>query len=261
MSENYDEIVEYNREAWNREVEKGNMWTLPVSSETIAAARRGEWSLLLTPTIPVPANWYPQPLAGKDVLCLASGGGQQGPVLAAAGANVTVFDNSPAQLEKDRMVAGRDGLSLRTEQGNMLDLSVFNDESFDLIFHPVSNCFAPAVRPVWQECYRVLRHGGSLLAGFNNPLVYLFDFPALEKGEFVVRHKAPYSDAACLTPEELKDLRDNGEPLEFGHTLWDQIGGQTDAGFLIAGFYEDVEPTDPLSQYIPIFIATRALKP
>ena len=34
------------------------------------------------------------------------------------------------------------------------------DESFDVVFHPVSNVFAPRVRPVWQEAFRVLRPGG-----------------------------------------------------------------------------------------------------
>ncbi len=57
----------------------------------------------------------------------------------------------------------------------MRDLSAFADESFDLVFHPVSNLFVPEVRPVWNEAFRVLRRGGSLLAGFLNPAVYIFD--------------------------------------------------------------------------------------
>jgi len=140
-------IVEYNRAAWNREVEKGNEWTVPVSSEKIEAARRSEFSILLTETKSVPRDWFPTDLKGVDILCLASGGGQQAPVLAATGATVTVFDNSPAHLEQDLKVAAREDLSLKTVQGEMADLSVFADESFDLIFQPVSNCFAPAVRP------------------------------------------------------------------------------------------------------------------
>ena len=88
------------------------------------------------------------PLAGADVLCLAAGGGQQGPILAAAGADVTVFDNSPRQLAQDRLVADRDGLAIRTIEGDMADLSAFADASFDLVVHPVSNVFAADVRPV-----------------------------------------------------------------------------------------------------------------
>ena len=133
-----DEIRNFNREAWNRQVEARNPWTIPVTSQQVAAARQGDWKIYLTPSIPVPQDWFP-PLRGASVLCLASGGGQQGPILAAAGAQVTVFDNSPHQLAQDRFVADRDGLQLETVEGDMRDLSVFPDESFDLIVHPVSN--------------------------------------------------------------------------------------------------------------------------
>src|ERR1700733_13652660 len=118
------DILAYNRAAWDHAVETGNKWTVPVGSEVTVAARRGEWSLVLTPAKPVPRTWFP-PLEGLDVLCLASGGGQQGPVLAAAGANVTVFDNPPRQLGQDRMVAERDGLTIDTVEGDMADLSRF----------------------------------------------------------------------------------------------------------------------------------------
>jgi ubiquinone/menaquinone biosynthesis C-methylase UbiE len=261
MSRQDLKIVDYNRTAWDREVEKGNTWTIPVSSEEIAAARAGNWQIVLTPTKPVPAAWYPQPLQGRDVLCLASGGGQQGPIMAAAGARVTVFDNSPKQLERDRLVAQRDGLEIRTVQGDMADLTVFTDASFDFIIHPVSNAFVADVRPVWKEAFRVLKPGGALVSGFCNPVFYIFDYASYEKGQLVVRHKLPYADATHLPEDQLQKYLESGEPLEFGHTLEDQIGGQIDAGFLIAGFYEDIAPGELLAQYLPQFIATRALKP
>lgn len=256
--------VAYNRLGWDREVDKGNPWTIPVSAAEVVAARQGNWHLVLTPTRPVPRTWYPPDLCGVDVLCLASGGGQQGPILAAAGANVTVFDNSARQLEQDRKVAEREGLDLRTLQGDMRDLSALPDASFDLIFHPVSNVFCPQIRPVWQEAYRVLRPGGCLLAGFTNPVIYIFDLDRIEEqGLLEVRHKLPYSDLDSLTPEELNDHLEADYLLEFSHTLEDQIGGQIEAGFVIAGFYEDAyapETGDIPSQYFPTFIATRAIK-
>jgi SAM-dependent methyltransferase len=165
-----DDILIYNRQAWDRQVGRGNPYTIPVSNEEIARARKGDWSISLTPTKPVPPDWFP-PLGGVDVLCLASGGGQQGPILAAAGAKVTVFDNSPAQLAQDRLVADRDGLVIETVQGDMADLSVFPDARFDLIIHPVSNVFVPDVKPVWREAFRVLKPGGALLKGFMNPCI------------------------------------------------------------------------------------------
>ena len=258
------DVVAYNRGAWDREVEKGNPWTVPVGPEVISAARRGEWSVLLTPSKPVPGSWFPE-MRGADVLCLASGGGQQGPVFAAAGARVTVLDNSPRQLARDRTVAEREGLEVVTVQGQMADLSAFPDESFDLVFHPVSNVFAPAVRPVWREAYRVLRRGGVLLAGFMNPAIYLFDLElAEEKGVLEVRHTLPYSDLEDASEETRRRLLEHGEPLEFSHSLEDQIGGQTDAGFLITGLYEDGRPpeaNDVVSRHMPTCIATRAVKP
>jgi SAM-dependent methyltransferase len=254
------DILAYNRHAWDRQVDKGDRWTIPVAPEVIAAARRGDWQILLTPTKPVPRDWFPD-LAGLEVLCLASGGGQQAPVLAAAGANVTVLDNSPAQLARDRLVADREGLAITTVQGDMADLSAFPDGSFGLVFHPCSNCFVPDVRPVWREAFRVLRPGGVLLAGFANPALYLFDDALAEKGELVVRHAIPYSDLASLTDEERRRYTDKDEPLVYGHTLEDQVAGQLDAGFRLAGFYEDRDPAHPLARFLPTFIATRALKP
>jgi len=256
------DVRELNRDAWNAQVEKKNRWTVPVSPQEIEAARRGEWEILLTPTSPVPRSWFPD-LEGTRVLCLASGGGQQGPILAATGARVTVFDNSPQQLAQDRLVAEREGLELKTIEGDMADLGVFANESFDLIVHPVSNCFVPDLRPVWSECSRVLGVGGELLAGFCNPLRYLFPYD-LESDSFdlSVAQTIPYSDLESLTEEQKAKFIEKREPFEFSHTLSDQIAGQMFAGFVLTGFFEDACPPedDPLSKYIPSFIATRARK-
>jgi SAM-dependent methyltransferase len=253
------DVTDYNRRAWDTLVARGDRWTVPVSAEAVAAARRGEWQVVLTPTRPVPRHWFGE-LAGRDVLCLASGGGQQGPILAAAGARVTVLDQSPAQLGRDRDTAARDGLTLEAVEGDMRDLSRFADGRFDLVFHPCSNCFIPDIRPVWRESYRVLRPGGALLAGFGNPLLYLFDDALAGQGRLVVRHTIPYSDVGQLSDEERRRYTDVDEPLVFGHPLEDQIGGQLDAGFVLAGFYEDRDPGHPLAKHIAAFAATRAVK-
>ena len=159
MSEQFDPVA-HNRAAWDREVANDNEWTRPVGPEVVARARAGDWSVVLIGYQPTPRDWFPADLHGAAVLCLASGGGQQGPVLAAAGADVTVFDNSPAQLARDEEVAAREGLALRTVLGDMRDLSAFPDASFDVVFNPVSNVFCPELAPVWRESFRVLRPGG-----------------------------------------------------------------------------------------------------
>ncbi|GAA3410637.1 class I SAM-dependent methyltransferase [Paenibacillus hodogayensis] len=253
------DIVKHNREAWNAQVDKGNSWTQPVSPEEVARARQGMYQIVLTPTKPIPTDWLGE-VAGKEVLCLASGGGQQGPILAALGADVTVFDNSPRQLEQDLLVAERDKLTLILEQGDMRDLSRFKDESFDLIVHPVSNCFIPEIGSVWTECYRILRQGGALLAGVCNPLLFLFDVQEWDNGKLEVKYSIPYSDPEQLPQEQLAAKLAAGEPMEFGHSLESQIGGQIAAGFVIAGFYEDKAGGDLLDPYISTYMATRAVK-
>jgi ubiquinone/menaquinone biosynthesis C-methylase UbiE len=254
------DIRAYNREAWNRQVENGqNPWTIPVTAEVIARARQGQFSVLLTENVPVPADWFP-PLKGLEVLALACGGGQQAPVFAAAGARVTVFDNSPAQLGRDREVAGRENLPLTLVEGDMRDLSIFDNESFDFIFHPVSNLFINDVRPVWKEAFRVLRPGGTLLSGFMNPIFYLFDsFLAERESILEVKYKLPYAD--YNHPEVRQLVMEQGWPLEHSHSLTDQLGGQMAAGFHLIGLYEDCHAKNIIGDYTPTYLATRALKP
>lgn len=252
-------VPEHNRLAWDRQVALGNRWTLPVSPEDIRRARGGQWSVVLTPTRPVPRSWFGE-LSGARVLGLASAGGQQGPIFAAAGARVTVLDNSPAQLTQDRLVAERDNLTLQLELGEMTDLSRFADGSFDLIFHPCANGFIPDVRPMWRECIRVLRSGGRLLAGFTQPVGFLFDFDLPPEAPLVVRHALPYSDLKALPADKLARRLEAGETVDFGHTLEDQLGGQLEAGFVLHGFFED-RWDQPLDAFIATYAATLALKP
>ncbi|MCW5667512.1 MAG: class I SAM-dependent methyltransferase [Piscinibacter sp.] len=255
-------VFDHNRRAWELESRGGSRWCVPVDSETISRARRGDWHVVLTPNKPVPRSWFADP-AGLRVLCLASGGGQQAPVLAAAGAVVTSLDASAEQLAKDHLVANREGLDLRCVVGDMCDLSVFADAAFDLIFHPCSNLFVADVMPVWRECARVLRPGGALLAGFMNPAYFLFDHDdALRSGELRVVYPQPFSDLVHAGEGRVRGRITRDEALVFGHTLEQQIGGQLRAGFALEDLYEDgwsVEAT-PLDRYTTTSIATRAVR-
>ncbi len=250
--------IEENSAIWDERSENNDTWSIPVTSEMVKRAREGVWSIVLTPTKPVPADWFPETLEGKKVLCLASGGGQQGPILAAAGADVTVFDNSKAQLGKDELVAKRDNLEIKTVQGNMQDLSVFEDESFDCIIHPWSNGYINDVRPVWKECARVLKKNGLLLSGFGNPIEYIFNAGKLGQGILVVENSIPYADVEHMDDPETRRIVESGGYL-WSHTLEDQIQGQIAAGFAIVGFYEDIGGT-VLDRYINSSIATKAVK-
>ena len=258
------DIYQHNRAAWDRQAAQQCAWSQPVGPETIEAARRGDWRVHITPRA-LPADWLPAMTPAPRILCLASAGGQQAPVLAAAGADVTVFDASPLQLAQDAMVARRDGLALATAQGDMRDLSAFADASFDCIVHPISNLYVPDVRPVWRECFRVLKHGGRLLSSFYNPVVFVGDrAPELaEQGLIRPRFRLPYSDLRDLSASELAEKQGRGDALVFGHSLGEQIGGQLEAGFLLKGFYEDEQPQPRflIDRFLPTFLATHAGKP
>ena len=252
-------LLDHNREAWNEEVKKGNQWTLPASIEDIDKAKNGHFDIVLTPLKPVPKEWLGN-IKEKNILCLASGGGQQGPILAAAGAKVTVFDNSDQQLRRDADASEEYDLDIKTIQGNMQDLSCFEDETFDLIIHPVSNCFIDDIVPVWKESYRVLKLNGKLLSGFCNPIMYMIDWEKAEKSDrYELVQAIPYSDLNSLTPKMKQKYIKEKTVFEFGHSLTDQIQGQLDAGFTLISFYED-KGEDLLDKFTDTFIATNSKK-
>lgn len=254
------DIFSHNSRAWDSAAERRDIWSTPVTDDDIDAARRGDVSVLLTPERPVPAHWFP-PLAGLRLLGLASGGGQQGPIFAAAGADVTIVDASEGQLALDREVAELHDLPIELVRADAADLAMLDDESFDLVFHPSSNSYIPDIQPAWNEAYRILRPGGHLLAGFNNPVIFVFDPDDLDNDTFTVRYSLPHSDATALPPEKLRERISAGDTLEHSHTLEQQIGGQLLAGFHLIDLYEDRWDSHPLSRHMPTSIATRARKP
>lgn len=255
------DTTQQNSSAWDKKVEEGSRYTKSVSSEIIERSRNGEWEITVTTERSVPRSWFPQSLKGLKILCLASGGGQQAPVLAAAGADVTVTDLSKKQLEQDEIVAQREGLPLKTVQGNMIDLSDFEDGSFDMVINPVSNLFVKDVHLVWKEASRVLKEKGILISGFTNPLLWIFDDSEERKGILDVKHSIPSSTLDHLPQEEVQEYLDSNQTIEYAHTLEDQIQGQIDAGLVITGFYEDdFGGTRILDKHIKTFMATRAIK-
>ena len=268
-------IHELNKNAWDHAVAEGSNPYNPaiaegsdpnkqvVSSEKIAAAKQGNLSLYISDIKAVPKEWFPS-LKGLKVLCLASGGGQQAPIFAALGADVTLLDASPRQLAQDQFVAERENLTIKLIEGDMADLSAFEDESFDLIFNPISNLFVPDLEPVWRECCRVLQVGGVLITGFLIPDEFVFDDVALDnQGAFVVKYPLPYIEYETLNQKELERRIRNKEMFHFSHTMEAQLGGLTKAGFAITGFYEDrrsEEDGNPIRHYMPSYHVVRCQK-
>lgn len=256
------DLSKHNASAWDEESIEESRWCTPVESHVIEKARSGEIEMKLTPNKLVPSSWL-RDIKGKHVLCVGSGGGQQAPILAAAGASVISYDISQEQLNKDLFVANRDKLKLQTIRGEMSDLSAFEDESCDLVVNAVSDIFARDIKKVWREFYRVLKPGGELFSGMMNPSFFLFDHAeAQESGKLSVKFKTPYSDFRSISEKKRKKMIDAGVPLVFGHSLETLIGGQTKAGFSIIDLYEDwwSDEETLLNKYSPTTFVTRARK-
>mgnify|MGYP000417745939 CR=1 FL=1 len=257
------DLSKHNARAWDEESIEESPWCTPVSEEIIEAAKNGDIQLRLTPNKFVPKSWL-DGIKGKEVLCVGSGGGQQAPIVAAAGANVVSVDISQEQLNKDLEVAYRDGLKLMTIKADMSDLSDFVDSTFDLVVNAASTVFVPNVEKVWREFYRVLKPGGELFAGMMNPSFFMFDHAeAEESGVLEVKHKLPYSDVESLDKKELKRIVEDEVPIVWSHSLETLIGGQTKAGFSIIDLYEDWWAGDDtlLNKFSPTTFVTRAKKP
>lgn len=264
---NYTNINEH---SWDKWASEKCVWTLPITHQEFLNAQNGKMSLYLTPLKPVPRDWY-LPLKNKRILGLASGGGQQCPLFVAGGATVTVFDISSKQLKSDKLVAEREGYDISLIKGDMSQKFPFEDESFDIVFNPVSNSYIKDIFHVWNECYRVLKHGGQLLSGFANPTIYLYE---KDKNEYRLSYAMPFNPLIDLSDRELERLSYT-DGIQFGHSFSEQITGQIDAGFVLTGFYEDYHPTDNaitsyntyigetasyLTKYMPIYFATKSIK-
>mgnify|MGYP000961126465 FL=1 len=247
------EWAKINAASIDRWVEEGWQWGVPIDCETYTRALSGEWSLLLTPTKPVPKSWFP-PLEGVRVLGLASGGGQQMPIFAARGAVCTLLEYSERQIRSDVMVAEREGYPLEVVHADMSRPLPFGDESFDLIFHPVSNCYIEEVIPVWRECHRILRSGGLLMAGLDNGVNF-----TVSTDERTIIHPLPFNPVKDPALLEVLEQEDSG--IQFSHTLEEQVRGQLKAGFALVDLYEDTNGSGFLHEMgIPTFWATLARK-
>lgn len=250
MEKSYTDI---NAETIDRWVEEGWEWGVPIDHSTFENAKNGVWDVLLTPTRPVPHEWFGG-LRGKRLLGLASGGGQQMPVFAALGAECTVMDYSQRQLDSEIAAARREGYSIRTVRGDMTKRFPFEDGEFDLIFHPVSNCYIKDVLHVWRECARVLKPGGRLLSGTDHFVNYLVD-----DDEERIINRLPFDPLA--DPEQMAQLINNDCGVQFSHTLEEQITGQLRAGFTLLDLYEDTNGSGRLHELnVPTMLAMLSVK-
>ena len=176
------------------------------------------------------------------------------PIFAALGADCTVLDYSERQLDSERQVAEREGYAIRIVRADMTKPLPFADESFDLIFHPVSNCYVKDVKSIWKECWRVLKPGGELLLGVDHYINYIVD-----DNEREIINSLPFDP--LVNEEQRKQLERDDAGMQFSHTLEEQINGQLEAGFSLLELYEDTNASGRLHDLnIPTFLAMRSRK-
>lgn len=250
---------EFNAKIWNDINECLVDKTTVISHEEYIASKNGDLNVSLAGVKNVPREWFPE-LNGKKVLALACGGGQQCPVFAAHGAIVTVTDLSDKQLANEKYVAEREGYDINIVKSDLSKPFPFEDNSFDMIFNPVSNCYIEDIAPMWKECSRVIKTNGVLMMAFVKEEHFMFEPNFMNEDFLISRHSLPFNPIRDLSDEELKKKQSERMPLAFSHTLTEQIGGLIKAGFEITDIYEDCDGGGLFDKYMNSYVAVRAVK-
>jgi len=235
-----DDLAAYNKKRWEELAQAGVPYSLPNLGLTPESAMAAVNSTgILGPS-----------LEGKDVLCLASGGGQQSAIFGLLGANVTVLDLCETQLERDREAARYYGLEIRTVQGDMRDLSCFPKDSFDIVWHAHALNFVPDAPQVFREVARVIRRGGIYRLKCWGPHSHGASEVEWTGKGYVVSQ--PYRDGPVDWADEHWDVKgpDGVDrrvlgPHEFRHTLTTLINGMCDCGFRILRVAELSDGAEP----------------
>lgn len=244
---------QHNRAAWNRLAEQQNRLARPAREQDFA-----------NPLASVDGpGWLGPDITGKSVLCLAAGGGRQGPIYAAAGAIVTVVDLSPTMLELDQQVAKEREMNIRTIEASMDDLSMLGNATFDIVIHPVSTCYVPDLRPVYAEVARVLRTGGLYISQHKQPASLQTSLKPGEDG-YAIKHSAYHSDP--LPVSKTPNLVREPGTLEFIHRYEMLLGQMCRSGLAIEDITEplhadpaaDVGSFEHRSQFTPPYIRIKA---
>lgn len=239
-----DDVANYNKERWNAMVRANALFTRPaLHLDSVSARQR------------IDPDGRLGELAGKQVLCLASGGGQQSTAFALLGAHVTVYDLSDGQLQRDREAAAHYGVSIETVQGDMRDLSHFADAAFDVVWHPYSINFVPEIGVVFDEVARVLRANGLYHLHFANPFFSGLVAEDWDGNGYPL--KLPYMDGAEIACQDEDWVYSRSEsageaipaPREYRHTLSTVINGLVERGFVIRHLSDTMDlGADPEAQ-------------
>ena len=225
-----DETARHNLEYWKRQVETDCEYSRPwldLDRDLLERFVSGKVEIM-----PAPYGYlYPrsvfQNVAGKDVLCLASGGGQQSAAFGLLGARVTVLDLTDEQLEMDRRTAAHHGYEIRTIAGDMRDLTTLDDDSFDLVYQAISICFVPDTREVYSEVAGILRPGGLYRVGHVNPATYGMEEETWDGVGYRIMEPNYHGRV------------ERADAMEYRHSLSDIFTGLAERGFHILSVDDD----------------------
>lgn len=213
---------DHNRRAWDRRAVNQQRFTRPAADDDVN-----------NPLTKVDVAWLGD-VRGKRLLCLASGGGRQSVLYAAAGAIVTVVDISGEQLAIDRQVARERGLDIQAVETSMDDLAAFAPASFDLVMQPVSTCYVPDITAVYREVARVIVPGGIYVSQHKQPTSLQASVEPAPQGYVIAE---PYYRAGPL-PQVQGSLHREAGTLEFLHRWEELIGGLCRSGFVVEDLSE-----------------------
>ena len=241
-----------NRQAWNRLASSGSRFARVATDRELAnplAVLDGR-------------GWLPKSVDGLDVLCLASGGGWQSVLYAAAGARVTVLDISEEMLKLDNDEARQRGLHVRTVRGSMDDLSDLGDATFDIVHQPVSTCYIPSLRNMYSEVARVLRDNGIYISQHKQPTSLQISHRN-KRHQFVIG--VEYFHEGPIPQQTDESYRESGA-VEYLHRWEDLVGGLCRTGFVLedlrepvrADYSVDVTHYGYRGRYVPPFVRMKA---
>jgi len=236
---NHNEILHHNRRAYDT-MAKGNH---PLCRVATDAELADPMSIIDS------SGWLGPSIAQQRVLCLAAGGGRHSAFYAAAGAIVTVLDISPEMLDLDRQVARERNYDIRMVEASMDDLTIFDANEFDLVVQPVSSCYLPNVRIIYEQVARVLKHNGIYISQHKSPI-------SLQASAETIGHsgssssgchygiKHTYYRDSPIPPTSSRSataarLRETGS-IEYLHRYEQLIGGLCRSGFVIEDLVEPV---------------------
>jgi SAM-dependent methyltransferase len=206
-----------------------------------------------------PNGWLPWDEI-RTVLVLGGGGGQQAPMFAAVGCDVTVVDLSAEQLDLDRGAAEAWGVRIECVEADMLDLSVLAGRSFDVVHQPISTCYVPDVAAVYRQVRPLVRPSGWYDVEHWNPIhTQLAGYGVWTDGAYVVAEPQVPGVPVPWYPGAAADV-----PVcwHYVHHLAGLVGGLCRNGFRIVRVAERPDGDDDappgtaahLAAYAPSFL-------